>query len=168
MATIVIALLAGCVSAPAEPESARVPAAPAPTEAPATVELAEVEVDAEECADRQLVLDEDDPNQVAQVRIQTPVDSGPQQYARGEAVLDDSGTPVAYLVAPDDIGEFIAERFCLSTDYLHSINAVRRDASVNLFVGDTLNLDATTILSVGDQNGQVLDHAAPSPIPPQR
>lgn len=168
VATIVVALLAGCVGATPDSAPTRVPAAPQPSEAPAAVELAEVDIEAGECADRQLVLDENDPNQVAQVRIQIPVDSGPQPYARGDAVLDDTGTPVAYIVAPDDIAEFIAERFCLSTDYLHSINAVRRDAAIHLYVGDTLNLDATTILSVGDQNGQVLDHATPSPIPPQR
>lgn len=170
VAAVVLAL-AGCSATPSPaPEAnteSRELAAPAESKAPATAEVEELE-GYDDCADRQLVLDESDPHQVAQVRVQIPVDSGPQPYANGEAVLDSAGTPVAYIVAADDIGEFIAERFCLSTDYLHSINAVRREAALNLYVGDTLNLDATTILSVGDQNGQVFDHTPPSPIPPQR
>jgi len=49
------------------------------------------------------------------------------------------------------------------------VNHVRRDNDA-LYAGDTLNLDAHTILSVGDQNGVVSDNPFPDwyKIPPQR
>ncbi|WP_043501149.1 LysM peptidoglycan-binding domain-containing protein [Georgenia sp. SUBG003] len=76
---------------------------------------------------------------------------------------------MAYTVSAGDVGAFIAERFCVNLSYLIAINGVRRTgATHNLHPGDTLNLDAHTILSVGDERGVVLQNRPPSPIPPQR
>ncbi len=101
---------------------------------------------------------------------QQPVDCGPIQYATGTAELDAKGVPVAYVVAPGDIWEFIAKRFDVGTAYLTSINAVRRDDVAAVYVGDTVNLDPATITSVGDQNGVVYHHddRLPDPHVPQR
>lgn len=109
-----------------------------------------------------------DPEQVAGWKQQIPVDGGPREYANGAVTLDDEGMPVAYTVAPGDIGAFIAARLCVNLAYLNNINGVRRSQTNNLHPGDTLNLDAHTILSVGDERGVVLQNPAPSPIPPQR
>jgi LysM repeat protein len=109
----------------------------------------------------------DEPEQVTGWALQIPVDSGPQEFANGTATVDDAGTPIAYTVAPDDHMELIARRFCINTAYLYALNSVRRD-NLELFVGDTINLDAHTILTVGDQNGSVKDNMHPEPIPPQR
>ncbi|MEY9853849.1 hypothetical protein ABH923_003527 [Leifsonia sp. EB41] len=100
---------------------------------------------------------------------QQPVDCGPIQYATGTTKLNDKGVPVAYVVAPGDIWEFIAKRFDLGTAYLTAINAVRRYPPTTVYVGDTINLDPATITSVGDQNGVVshnLDNL-PDPHVPQ-
>ena len=56
----------------------------------------------------------------------------------------------------------------MNLGYLSAINGVRRQGALQLWAGDTLNLDAHTILTVGDQNGVVYDNAPSSPIPPQR
>jgi hypothetical protein len=70
----------------------------------------------------------------------TPVDRGQREYATGEAVLDASGTPVAYRVAAGDVPEFVADRFCTRLAYLNGINSVRRASLANnLYTGDTLN-----------------------------
>lgn len=111
----------------------------------------------------------DDPIAVAGEKPIVPVDRGAREYAMGEAVLDASGTPVAYVVAAGDIPDFIAERFCTSLSYLNMINSVRRASlAVNLYAGDTINLDATTIFTVGDENGVVHAGPPPMPHPPQR
>lgn len=101
---------------------------------------------------------------------QQPVDCGPIQYATGTAKLDAKGVPVAYVVAPGDIWEFIAKRFDVGTAYLSAINAVRRDEITTPYVGDTINLDPATITTVGDQNGVVYDHLdrLPDPHVPQQ
>lgn len=111
----------------------------------------------------------DDPEAVGGEKPVVPVDRGAREYAMGEAVLDASGTPVAYVVAAGDIPDFIAERFCTSLSYLNMINSVRRASlAVNLYAGDTINLDATTIFTVGDENGVVHAGSPPLPHPPQR
>ncbi|WP_418605774.1 hypothetical protein [Georgenia sp. SUBG003] len=92
---------------------------------------------------------------------QVPVDGGPREFATGPAILDDGGTPVAYTVAAGDVGAFIAERFCVNLSYLNAINGVRRNGATNLHPGDTLNLDPHTILSVGDEQGVVLQNRPP-------
>ncbi len=111
----------------------------------------------------------DDPLQVGGEKVIVPVDRGPREYAMGEAVLDSSGTPVAYVVASGDVPEFVADRFCTHLAYLHTINSVRRSGLAGtLYAGDTINLDATTIFSVGDQNGVVSAGSPPMPHPPQQ
>ena len=81
----------------------------------------------------------------------------------------DLDLPTAYVVAAGDNPARIADRFCVSADYLDALNSVRRDGVTlsSLFGGDTLNLDPSTVLSVGDQNGRVLDNAEPEPLPAQ-
>jgi hypothetical protein len=111
---------------------------------------------------------EDDPEQVRGWRPQIAVDGGVRDYATGEAVLNADGVPVAYTVGSGDVIDFVRERFCLNSHYLYAINHVRRDSRSALFVGDTLNLDAHTILTVGSQNGVIYDNKPPSVIPPQR
>lgn len=102
-----------------------------------------------------------------------PLDQGPLPYAKGTATLDNNSVPVAYTVAANDNFESIAARFCIDPMYLDIINSVRRipefPSPQTVYVGDTVNLDAHTIYSVGDQNGVV--HTNPFPdmaTPPQR
>ena len=82
--------------------------------------------------------------------------------------LNDAGVPGAYVVAPDDIPIAIGERFCMNMAYLNVLNGVRRQGALQIWDGDTLNLDAHTILTVGDQDGVVYDTVPSSPIPPQQ
>ncbi len=107
--------------------------------------------------------------QVAGMTLAVPFDLGPVETARGEAVTDDAGVPVAYRVASGDALSTVAARFCLSEDWLLLINYVRREGG-NLYPGDTLNLDPHTMFTVGDQNGEVFDRALPDGfvVPPQR
>jgi hypothetical protein len=100
----------------------------------------------------------------------TPLDTGPRPFATGAATLDSNGVPVAYEVAANDNFDAIGARFCVGPIWLYWVNAVRRDGDgQTLFVGDTLNLDAHTIYSVGDQNGIVYNNPLPADfaIPPQ-
>ncbi|WP_213816776.1 hypothetical protein [Glaciihabitans sp. dw_435] len=106
-----------------------------------------------------------DPNQVAGSEIEIPKDSGPRKYATGTTILNSKKVPVAYIVGAGDILDFISARLCMQGAYLNTINQVRRDGP--LYAGDTLNLDAHTIVSVGDENGVVYKNEAPDPIPPQ-
>ena len=108
----------------------------------------------------------DDPEQVVGWALQIPVDGGPQEYAMGVATLDADGVPASYEVVSGDNPEFVAERFCINLAYLYAINSVRR-GDQTLFVGDIVNLNAHTILTVGDQNGIATAGPAPDPIPPQ-
>ncbi|KZX19646.1 hypothetical protein ACH61_03259 [Rathayibacter tanaceti] len=96
-------------------------------------------------------------------------DSGSRSGATGTVRAASDGAPASYLVAAGDISEQIAERFCISPDYLSALNSVRRDGVDidSLFGGDTLNLRPTTVLTVGDQNGRVLDNTAPDDLPAQ-
>ncbi len=99
-----------------------------------------------------------------QVRI--PVDGGPRQYAMGTVQLDGQGIPASYQVVADDLATEVAARFGFpDAGYLVTINAVRRGTTLVLYVGDTLNLSASTIASVGDVNGQVLSEAMPVTAP---
>jgi hypothetical protein len=115
------------------------------------------------------VADEQQVEQLGGATLAVPFDRGAMLHARGEAVVNSDGVPVAYRVAADDVMESIGARFCVGEVWLRWVNAVRRDSDA-LFAGDTLNLDAHTILSVGDQNGRVSDNPLPSgfTIPPQR
>ncbi|MDQ1172498.1 hypothetical protein QE430_000805 [Microbacterium testaceum] len=115
------------------------------------------------------VSDPSDPEQLGGKTLEIPVDRGPLDTASGEAVLNAEGTPVAYHVAPGDVFSTIAARFCVAEDWLLIVNHARRDNN-GLYAGDTLNLDAHTIFSVGDQNGVVSDNVFPAEftLPPQR
>ena len=97
--------------------------------------------------------------------LQVPVNGGPIDNANGVADVDDYGVPLSYVVASGDVFELIAKRFDLGTTYPASINAVRRDNPPELFVGDTINLGATTILRIGDQNGVVYNFTDRLPEP---
>ncbi|MWV48409.1 hypothetical protein GRS96_03840 [Rathayibacter sp. VKM Ac-2803] len=96
-------------------------------------------------------------------------DRGPRTGATGEVTTAADGTPASYLVAAGDISESIADRFCVSPEYLDALNSVRRDGvSIDsLYGGDTLNLSPSTVTSVGTQNGRVLENPEPEPLPAQ-
>ncbi|SMH49933.1 hypothetical protein SAMN06295885_3451 [Rathayibacter oskolensis] len=96
-------------------------------------------------------------------------DRGSREGAAGTVTTAADGSPASYLVAAGDISERIADRFCISPEYLDVLNSVRRDGvSIDsLFGGDTLNLSPTTVVSVGDQNGRVLENPEPDPLPAQ-
>ncbi len=118
---------------------------------------------------RQQAVAAGDPEQLGGMTLLTPQDTGPMPYAHGAATLDGAGVPVAYTVAANDNVESISSRFCVDEIWLHWVNAVRRNGT-ELYAGDVINLDAHTILSVGDQNGVVYQNALPAGfvIPPQR
>lgn len=115
------------------------------------------------------VADGTEIEQLGGVTLAVPADRGPMLNAAGEAVFDDEGVPVAYRVAAGDVLSAVSARFCVEEVWLHWVNAVRRDGDA-LYAGDTLNLDAHTIFSIGDQNGVVHDNPLPEgfAIPPQR
>jgi hypothetical protein len=118
----------------------------------------------------QLPAQSDDVEQLGGMTLLTPVDTGTRPYASGAAQLDTAGTPVAYVVAENDNFDSIAARFCVGPIWLYWVNAVRREGNGQaLYEGDTLNLDAHTIHSAGDQNGTVHDNDLPENfrIPPQ-
>ena len=110
---------------------------------------------------------------VASCAIADAVDSGPARAANGTTTANRAGVPVVYKVAPGDIYIDVAHRFGLSDACLYVLNCVRRDpaGAFTLFVGDPINLDWTTVKSVGSSNGKVYDnescYAADPPYPPQ-
>ncbi|MFF1572485.1 LysM peptidoglycan-binding domain-containing protein [Leifsonia sp. NPDC058292] len=99
------------------------------------------------------------------VTFEQPVDCGPIEFATGKVSVDSEGTPVAYTVAPGDVWAVIAKRFDLGVSYLNNINSVRRPNVMNVYPGDTINLDPHTIVSVGTENGQVGHNLAELPDP---
>lgn len=113
-----------------------------------------------------------DPTQVEQLggaTLAVPFDRGPMPHASGKTITDAAGTPVAYIVAANDVFSTVGARLCVGEQWLRWVNYARRDGDA-LYVGDTLNIDAHTILSVGDQNGAVFDREFPDGfvLPPQR
>jgi hypothetical protein len=175
--TALILALTACTSAPAPepPRAADAPADHSPTPTPTSSSWgtgAALTADTSPCATAVPSLPVDDADEVEQlggVTLAVPIDRGRMPHARGIATLDSRGTPVAYRVASDDNLESIGSRFCLAPAWLQWVNVVRRD-SEDLYEGDTLNLDAHTILSVGDQNGRVGHNPLPDGfvIPPQK
>jgi LysM repeat protein len=178
IAVVTVAMLSGCIAGPVTYISS--PSAQTPTNVPAQSQtptsssssdpsdpgFVPETVASEECHPW-VFTSADDPEQVQRWALQIPVDSGPQEYAMGTTNVDGDGVPASYIVASGDISEFVAKRFCINTAYLYAINGVRR-GDLSLYVGDTVNLDAHTITSVGDQNGVVTTRPLPDPIPPQR
>lgn len=114
-------------------------------------------------------VDAADAGTLGDVDIEVVRDRGSREGASGTVTTASDGTPASYLVAAGDISERIADRFCVSADYLDALNSVRRDGVTidSLYGGDTLNLSPYTVLSVGDQNGRVLDNPEPDPMPAQ-
>lgn len=113
-----------------------------------------------------------DPNQVEQLggaTLAVPFDRGPMPHASGQTITDDAGVPVAYVVAENDVFSTVGARLCVGEQWLRWVNYARRDGEA-LYVGDTLNLDAHTVFSVGDQNGTVFEREFPEGfvLPPQR
>ncbi|MGC0368740.1 LysM peptidoglycan-binding domain-containing protein [Microbacterium sp. SLBN-111] len=115
------------------------------------------------------IADPGDPEQLGGRSLAVPHDGGVTAMASGEAILNGDGVPVAYRVASGDAIFTIAARFCLTEDWLDLINHARRD-NAGLYPGDTLNLDAHTIFSVGDENGVVAHNTFTDgyKLPPQR
>lgn len=114
-------------------------------------------------------------DKVGQFQVEIPVDNGTENYATGTVTLDSSGHPASYVVASGDVMDYIAHRFGFFSptgqgiDYLNAINQVRRGGYPwTIYAGDTLNLSAYTVMTVGSVNGKVLDEAPPSPLPPQQ
>ncbi len=126
------------------------------------------------------------PRRVGDSLIVVPDDGGPGDFARGAVQLDSTGVPVAYVVAEGDTPFAVSHRFCVTEDQLALLNMVRRTTWysswqngepvdsvartgwIELFTGDTLNLDPATVTSVGDQNGRVYAHDPGLHLPPQR
>ena len=106
---------------------------------------------------------------IGDVDLEVVRDRGTREGAAGTTRAATNGTPASYVVAAGDNPARIADRFCVSADYLDALNSVRRDGVTlsSLFGGDTLNLSPSTVLTVGDQNGRVLDNAEPDPLPTQ-
>lgn len=113
-------------------------------------------------------------DKVDKFQVEVPVDNGAENYATGTVTMDSSGRPAAYVVASGDVIDFIAHRFGFFSDsgqgfeYLNAINQVRRGGYPwTIYAGDTINLSAYTVLTVGSVNGKVLNEAPPVPLPPQ-
>jgi hypothetical protein len=175
---VVLALGATACSEPAPAPSfalSSLPVTPTPTVTPATAaQIREIaKITSGPCAGgataMALPTGDTDPEQLGGMTILVPHDRGPRPHAMGEVRVDDAGIPIAYIVAEDDVLDTVAARLCAGDPFLHWVNAVRRDGDA-LYAGDTLNLDAHTIFTVGDQNGVVHDNALPEGfvIPPQR
>ncbi len=171
------ALLVGCTTAPPGPDptsggepTRTATVSPAPIEEELTADGAPFEEARElhDRADYPLAPDDAELDHVHYFLVRVPTDSGPREYAQGTAVLDAEGVPIAYEVAPGEILDYVEERFGLPPIYLVVLNQVRRGYTGMLYAGDTINLDAQTILTVGDINGEVLAEPAPDPLPPQR
>lgn len=127
----------------------------------------------------------DTEGRIGQFRVHIPIDLGPRPHAMGEVELDAEGSPARYTVAADDEWGHIATRFGLYavppaegrhaegmntyTGYLTTVNSVRRgDSPWILYIGDTVNLSAFTVTTVGRINGTSTALPAPDPLPAQR
>ncbi len=123
-------------------------------------------------------------DRIGPFHVRIPIDLGPGPHAMGAVTLDADGHPARYTVAPDDEWGHIAARFGLAavlpaegigvdslntdTGYLTLINSVRRgEAPWTLYIGDTVNLSAHTVTSVGRINGTATSLPAPDPLPAQ-
>ncbi|KQQ06265.1 MULTISPECIES: hypothetical protein [unclassified Rathayibacter] len=188
-----VLLLAGCTSAPeisattpagSESSAAAAPAATAPAETgeaetgprpvPSVTLTPEPVVTSPEPVPATGVceisyVDAAEAGTVGGLDIEVVRDRGSRTGATGEVTTGTDGTPASYLVAVGDVSENIADRFCVSAEFLDALNSVRRDGVTidSLFAGDTLNLSPTTVTSVGTQNGRVLENPEPETLPDQ-
>jgi len=159
-------VLAGCTAPPSPPTSAATDVA---TDT-ATVDPTDPEPAVREVPDPPVAPVGGGLGAVGEFPVRMAKDIGPRPHATGDVVTGADGTtPGAYIVAADDVFDTIASRFGFDIYYLTAINQVRRGPfGAALYAGDTINLDAHTILSVGTINGEVNDFDAPDPIPAQR
>lgn len=173
---ILAVMLSACTAPPGPLIDAARPSSAAPTPVDSTPSpvkpSASPVADPGPCGTVQPVVPIDNPAEPEQLGGKTlPVvhDRGWFETAAGETVVDATGAPVAYRVAPGDVFSTIAARFCVSESTLQVLNHARRDNDA-LYAGDTLNLDPHTIFSVGDQNGVVSENSFPDwfTLPPQR
>jgi hypothetical protein len=100
------------------------------------------------------------------------VDNGSMPHARGAVTLSKSGVPLSYEVVAGDNEMSIAGRFGLNFEQLIQINFVRRDCEADgladgMFIGDVVNLDPHTLLSVGSEHGRVCHNPLIHPLPKQ-
>ncbi|TPW73058.1 hypothetical protein FJ658_07365 [Schumannella sp. 10F1B-5-1] len=109
-------------------------------------------------------------DRIGSYAVRLPVDAGSREYATGAVTLDSAGRPASYTVASGDLVDYIAERFGFPDfGYLNTLNRVRRGGYPwPIYPGDTLNLSAYTVTTVGDIQGVVRNEAPPSPLPQQR
>lgn len=169
-------IVAGCTPTP---PAAQTPVAPSPeiTRA-AQVPAWPIETDfalpgePDPCREARFPEILSDPREIEQLggaTLAVPFDRGPMPNASGETIVDATGVPVAYVVADNDVFSTVGARLCVGEQWLRWVNYARRDGEA-LYVGDTLNIDAHTILSVGDQNGSVSSNEFPEGfvLPPQR
>ncbi|PPG60772.1 hypothetical protein C5C95_13225 [Rathayibacter sp. AY1B7] len=171
-----VVLLAGCTAEatspaapPAEPTASTAPPAAGAESTPRPVPSVSTTPAPVEDVSGECVVQALDEGTLDGVDLERVRDRGTRVGATGTASTASDGAPASYLVAAGDISERIADRFCISSDYLSALNSVRRDGVDidSLYGGDTLNLRPTTVLSVGDQNGRVLDNAEPDDLPAQ-
>lgn len=169
-AAVGTAILGGCTNTQApippasSPSTSGISPTPSPSPTPTVVpDNAGDVVEPMSCTP----LRSDDKPKISGGRQQIAVDSGPRVGATGQALLDPDGTPVAYVVAADDIPDFISDRFCVGLAYLNNVNGHRRGGAMVLYAGDILNFDAETVTTVGDINGDIEDYSLPAPLPPQ-
>jgi hypothetical protein len=84
-------------------------------------------------------------------------DRGPIEYAEGTVTVNSAGVPVSYTAVSGDVLTVVAKRFDMQWPDLTNMNCMRRDILniQSLYVGDVLNLDPHTAISVGTEDGHV-------------
>ncbi len=166
-------VLAGCSTSsapnterPSKPEAVGETLVPASSTAPANSTRACPNVATDPVVDGKLVV----------ANLADLTDTGTREYAAGRVTLNADGRLASYTVAPGDAIFGIADRLCVTPLWLDALNSVRRVSSftgdghgqVAIHAGDVLNLDPTTITSVGSENGEVMRNTPTIELPPQR
>lgn len=166
LAVVSVLLLAGCTNAESLDAASSAPPSDAPTSASPTDTSPTSEPTTPSPSSTS-----DAGYEVAGSLVDPPVDQGSGEQASGVANYVDEAL-LSYAVVAGDEFEAIAHRFDLEVAYLITINGVRRggedEAPTYLYAGDTINLSAFHILSIGDQGGVTYENPPPSPLPPQR
>lgn len=166
--------LAGCAASPTVAANAGNTATPAASVTANPFDLTKRQWDATGsyvCGAGAISADPDDPDRYLGYEIPTSlVDGGAQPGAMGTATYDEDGQPVAYTVAEGDDFTSLEMRFCTPGLYLQFVNSIRR-GTTDLYVGDTINLSAYKMTTVGDVNG-VVHEGSPAfgadYVPPQQ